>query len=43
MDSLGTIRSVQVEYVQGGKADEVTPMPTVMTWSTTRFAADHLQ
>lgn len=29
---LGTIRLVQVEYVQGGKADEAIPMPTVMTW-----------
>jgi predicted dehydrogenase len=29
---LGTIRLVQVEYVQGGKADESKPMPDVMTW-----------
>ena len=29
---LGTIRLVQVEYVQGGKADESKPMPKVMTW-----------
>lgn len=29
---LGTIRLVQVEYVQGGKADETKPMPEVMTW-----------
>lgn len=29
---LGTIRLVQVEYVQGGKADETKPMPDVMTW-----------
>lgn len=29
---LGTIRLVQVEYVQGGKADESMPMPEVMTW-----------
>lgn len=29
---LGTIRLVQVEYVQGGKADEARPMPEVMTW-----------
>jgi predicted dehydrogenase len=29
---LGTIRLVQVEYVQGGKADEEKPMPDVMTW-----------
>jgi len=29
---LGTIRMVQVEYVQGGKADESKPMPEVMTW-----------
>ena len=29
---LGTIRLVQVEYVQGGKADESKPMPEVMTW-----------
>lgn len=29
---LGTIRLVQVEYVQGGKADEAKPMPEVMTW-----------
>jgi predicted dehydrogenase len=29
---LGTIRLVQVEYVQGGKADEEKPMPEVMTW-----------
>ena len=29
---LGTIRLIQVEYVQGGKADESRPMPEVMTW-----------
>ena len=29
---LGTIRLVQVEYVQGGKANEEKPMPDVMTW-----------
>lgn len=29
---LGTIRLVQVEYVQGGKADEEKPMPDVLTW-----------
>jgi predicted dehydrogenase len=29
---VGTIRLVQVEYVQGGKADEAKPMPEVMTW-----------
>jgi predicted dehydrogenase len=29
---LGTIRLIQVEYVQGGKADESKPMPEVMTW-----------
>ena len=29
---LGTIRLVQVEYVQGGKADESKPMPEVMSW-----------
>ena len=29
---LGTIRLVQVEYVQGGKADESKPMPDVMNW-----------
>ena len=29
---LGTIRLIQVEYVQGGKADETKPMPEVMTW-----------
>lgn len=29
---LGAIRLVQVEYVQGGKADESRPMPEVMTW-----------
>jgi len=29
---LGTIRLVQVEYVQGGKADESKPMPEVMNW-----------
>src|SRR6185369_4021660 len=29
---LGTIRLIQVEYVQGGKADEEKPMPQVMTW-----------
>ena len=29
---LGTIRLVQVEYVQGGKADESKPMPDVITW-----------
>jgi predicted dehydrogenase len=29
---LGTIRLIQVEYVQGGKADEEKPMPEMMTW-----------
>src|SRR6476659_4489485 len=29
---LGTIRLIQVEYVQGGKVDEEKPMPEVMTW-----------
>jgi predicted dehydrogenase len=29
---LGTIRLIQVEYVQGGKADEEKAMPDVMTW-----------
>ena len=29
---LGIIRLVQVEYLQGGKADESKPMPDVMTW-----------
>jgi len=29
---LGTIRLVQVEYVQGGKADESTAMPEVLPW-----------
>lgn len=29
---LGTVRLVQVEYVQGGKADEGKPMPEVITW-----------
>jgi predicted dehydrogenase len=29
---LGTIRLIQVEYVQGGKADESKPMPDVLTW-----------
>ena len=29
---LGTIRLIQIEYVQGGKADESKPMPEVMTW-----------
>jgi len=29
---LGTIRLIQVEYVQGGKADEEKPMPDAMTW-----------
>jgi len=29
---LGTIRLIQVEYVQGGKADEEKPTPDVMTW-----------
>jgi predicted dehydrogenase len=29
---LGTIRLVQVEYVQGGKADESKPMPEVRAW-----------
>jgi predicted dehydrogenase len=29
---LGTIRLVQIEYVQGGKADEAKPMPEVVTW-----------
>jgi predicted dehydrogenase len=31
-DQLGTIRLIQVEYVQGGKADEAKAMPDVMTW-----------
>src|SRR6185436_8454507 len=29
---LGTIRLIQGEYVQGGKADENKPDPDVMTW-----------
>jgi predicted dehydrogenase len=29
---LGTIRLVQVEYVQGGKADEEKPLPAVLPW-----------
>ena len=29
---LGTIRLVQVEYVQGGKADEEKPVPAVLPW-----------
>jgi predicted dehydrogenase len=29
---LGTIRLVQVEYVQGGKADEEKPIPAVLPW-----------
>jgi len=29
---LGTIRLVQVEYVQGGKADEEQPLPVVLPW-----------
>ena len=29
---LGTIRLVQVEYVQGGKADEDKPVPAVLPW-----------
>jgi predicted dehydrogenase len=29
---LGTIRLVQVEYVQGGKADEEKAMPALPTW-----------
>ena len=29
---LGTIRLIQVEYVQGGKADEARAMPEVLTW-----------
>jgi len=29
---LGIIRLIQVEYVQGGKADEEKPMPDVVTW-----------
>lgn len=29
---LGTIRLIQVEYVQGGKANEEKPMPDVLTW-----------
>jgi predicted dehydrogenase len=29
---LGILRLVQVEYVQGGKADESKPVPEVMTW-----------
>ena len=32
MGSLGTIRLVQVEYVQGGKADEEKAMPSVLPW-----------
>ena len=37
---LGTIRLVQVEYVQGGKADEEKPMPAVLHGNMTRPAAD---
>lgn len=29
---LGTIRLIQVEYVQGGKADEEKPVPAVLHW-----------
>ena len=29
---LGIIRLIQVEYVQGGKADEEKPMPAVLPW-----------
>ena len=29
---LGTIRLIQVEYVQGGKADEEKPVPAVLPW-----------
>jgi predicted dehydrogenase len=29
---LGTIRLVQVEYVQGGKADESKPIPAALPW-----------
>jgi len=29
---LGTIRLVQVEYVQGGKADEEKPIPAMLPW-----------
>jgi len=29
---LGTIRLIQVEYVQGGKADEEEPVPAVLPW-----------
>jgi predicted dehydrogenase len=29
---LGTIRLIQVEYVQGGKADEEKPVPSVLPW-----------
>jgi predicted dehydrogenase len=29
---LGSIRLLQVEYVQGGKADEEKPMPAVLPW-----------
>lgn len=29
---LGTIRLLQVEYVQGGKADEEKPIPAVLPW-----------
>lgn len=29
---LGTIRLVQVEYVQGGRADEEKPLPAVRLW-----------
>ena len=29
---LGTIRLIQVEYVQGGKADEEKPVPAILPW-----------
>lgn len=29
---LGTLRLVQVEYVQGGKADESKPIPSTLPW-----------
>ena len=29
---LGTIRLIQVEYVQGGKADEEKPVPSILPW-----------
>jgi len=33
---LGTIRLIQVEYVQGGKADEEKPIPAVLPWKYDR-------